>query len=166
MTETAFPPPLEAKPHSEDGPICMHLDARGGAGSVGEASARIWFDFVATLGTKAIVITGTPNGTVPDFFNPHIAASVEHGVPVFILSSNYACDTGPAVSLEAPYDSQTAVVEAGATILRDVNMNCTTEVLEAINRGVAEGYEGPGLNQLLVDQYGIPEGLIPFVPEK
>jgi hypothetical protein len=79
--------------------------------------------------------------------------------------SNYAYDTGPQVDPDAPYELLVDSTKAGATLLRDVNVNGIRKVVNTINVAAAVGKQGPDLNQLIIDKFGVPEGLDPSKQE-
>jgi L-asparaginase/Glu-tRNA(Gln) amidotransferase subunit D len=104
-------------------------------------------------GSKAIVITGFATGTTPSALNPFIAQTVERGVPVFILSDNSADIGGPD---RIVYGVQEEAVQAGATPLKDINVNNRDELAEAIQDAIDKGKAGAELRQVIVDLYGTP----------
>ncbi len=110
-----------------------------------------FFDAIENAGSKALVIEGFASGTTPEVLNPHIARAVGRGVPVFILSNNPGEDHGPQ---RIKYAVHQEAVNAGATVLRDVNVNAAEEVANAIQDAIDAGQTGHELARTLVDRYG------------
>lgn len=112
-----------------------------------------FFDAIEAEGSKALIVTGYATGTTPGALNPFITRTVERGVPVFVLSDNAGEDQGPQ---KIKYTAQQEAVDAGATILRDVNVNAGEEVAYAIQDAIDEGKTGEDLAQALIAIYGTP----------
>lgn len=117
-----------------------------------------FFEAFENTGSKALVITGYASGTTPSILNPFIKGSVERGVPVFVLSNNPGDEKGPQ---RITYGVHQEAVDAGATILRDVNINRGAEVLYAIQDAIDDGKTGQELAQALIDIYGTPGRELP-----
>lgn len=110
-----------------------------------------FFDSIENAGSKAVVITGYASGTTPEVINPFIARTVQRGVPVFVISNNPAEDQGPR---RIKYAVHQEAVDAGATILRGVNINAIEELASAIQDAIDAGKTGPDLTRAIIEQYG------------
>lgn len=110
-----------------------------------------FFDAIENAGLKALVVEGYAAGTTPEALNPFIARTVQRGVPVFVLSNNPGEDHGPQ---RIKYAVHQQAVDAGATILRGVNINAAEEVANAIQDAIDAGKTGQDLAQALIDIYG------------
>lgn len=111
------------------------------------------FDAATAPGTAALILVGYATGTTPTAINPFIKRSVENGVPVIVLSDNRGENTGPQ---RLKYETQVAAVEAGATPLKDINVNGLGEVVSAAREAARSGKAGQELADTLVSQYGTP----------
>ena len=102
---------------------------------------------------NAIIIIAYASGATPDRLNPWIKRIVKRGVPVFIVSDNVGENHGIQ---RLKYATQTAPVEAGATPLRNANVNHLAEVIYVIRQAVHARKEGKELATTLVSVYGSP----------
>jgi L-asparaginase/Glu-tRNA(Gln) amidotransferase subunit D len=118
-----------------------------------ESRAGSLFDVVAESGAAALILIGYATGTTPTVLNPAIKRTVEKDVPVFILSDNKGENRGPQ---RLVYETQVKAVSAGATPLRDVNVNHIAEVIARIKEGAQLGKGGQELTEWLVEEYGTP----------
>lgn len=113
---------------------------------------RKFFEALVHEDTKAVILNSqNANGAVPDTVAPIIRETTERGVPVFVIAGNYGTDHGV---LEIRYDSQRQAAEAGAVLIRDVNVNNLGDVAQSAQAYVNQGLVGTGLNQAIIDQYG------------
>lgn len=125
------------------------------------SDARRAFDISLALKPKAMMIDGYVSGMVPDSFYPLIRESVDLGVSVFVLSTNYA-NTEGAIQ-EVKYESQEAMIKSGAVPIRDVNTNKFEEVRLAIQAGIDRGLRGMELDKAIAEQFGtLPEVMSRF----
>lgn len=115
------------------------------------ATARLNFDAHLKMGPKAIVLLAYATGGTPGTLNPHIRECVEKGIPVFLLSKNYARQTGIQ---GATYGVQTEAIQAGATPIKDVNANRVLDVVSAIQKAATRGLTGDRLDRAIIDQFG------------
>ena len=141
------PAPSEEEPRSLDIAILPTTPALAG----NLAITAEFFDAMEQADSKALIIEGYAAGTTPVALNPFITSTVQRGVPVFILSNNPAEDHGPQ---RIKYATHQEAVDAGATILRGVNINGMEEVANAIQDAIDEGKTGQDLAQALIDIYG------------
>lgn len=114
-------------------------------------NARLNFDVHLKMGPKAIVLLAYATGGTPGTLNPHIRECVGKGIPVFLLSKNYARDTGIQGTT---YGVQTEAIQAGATPIKDVNVNRVLDVVSAIQKAASRGLTGEQLDRAIIDQFG------------
>src|SRR5579871_3470413 len=108
------------------------------------------FDTLENGESKALVLIGFATGTTPTALNPFIKRTVDRGVPVFILSNNPGEESGPK---RIVYGVQQDAVEAGASPLRDVNVNHLPEVLGAIQAEIDSGKFGQELSEAILEKF-------------
>lgn len=100
---------------------------------------------------KALILLSNASGTTPETLNPFIEEFVGKDIPVFLLSRNYARETGIQ---KITYGAQAEAVKAGAIPLKDVNVNGTLRVVDAIQKAASEGLNGKRLNDAIITQFG------------
>lgn len=122
-----------------------------------EKEARFTFDAHLKMDPKAFILLAYATGGTPETFNPHIRELTEKGIPVFLLSNNPGLETGIQ---KLAYEPQLKAVEAGATPLRDVNINRMLEVVNTIQQQIKEGLTGDKLKAAIVAKYGTPEPVL------
>ncbi|OGE19653.1 hypothetical protein A3J19_02000 [Candidatus Daviesbacteria bacterium RIFCSPLOWO2_02_FULL_41_8] len=120
-------------------------------GSIDEA--RMNFEAQSIQKPKAMILLVDATGGSKDILNPFIKEAVDEGTPVFLLSKNYGRNTGIQ---KVAYGTQSDAVEAGATPLRDINVNSTLEVVNVIQAAVDQGLTGSELKVAIVEQFGSP----------
>lgn len=105
-------------------------------------------------GAKAIVLDAYATGTTPEVLNPLIAEfAKEKGVPVFVVSRNPGDKHGIQ---RIVYTVQEEAQNAGATPLRDVNINDADAILSAIQTAIDKGFTGEKLVEEITFQFGTP----------
>ena len=104
----------------------------------------------ATLGTRpdaeAVVLEGYATGATPECINSVIQEYTDKGIPVFVVSSNYARDTGIE---KTSYDSHVKAREAGAIYIQSKNVNHFSDILNAIQDEIDSGKRGAELAQVI-----------------
>lgn len=108
---------------------------------------------VVSSRTAALILNTYACGTTPETLNPSIKRLVEMGIPVVLLADSRGVNHGPQ---ELEYETQVEAVKAGATPLRDVNINGTEQVAATIREAASRGITGQALAKLLVGEYGTP----------
>ncbi len=115
------------------------------------SEARLNFDTHLRMNPKAIVLEVYATGGPPEAMVPFIKDSVQKGVPVFLLSTNYARDTGIQ---QLSYGPQQLAAEAGAIPLRDVNVDRTLDVVAAVQAAANKGLVSKDLEDEIINQFG------------
>lgn len=111
-----------------------------------------FFKAAIDSGSRAVIVTGFANGTVPQGFFPSIEDTVGKGVPVFVISDNRAEDKGPQ---RVKYDVQAQLIGTGASILTNANVNHAWDVADAIQDAIEQGLAGEELNQAVTEVFGV-----------
>lgn len=117
-------------------------------------NARANFDAHLKMDPKAFVLLTSATGSTPQILNPIIRELTEKKIPVFLLSNNPGLETGIQ---KITYEPQLDAVNAGAVPLRDVNVNRTLDVVNAIQQQIKEGLTGDRLKTAIVEKFKTPE---------
>src|ERR1700722_20079736 len=88
-----------------------------------------FFRAAVDCNARAVIVTGFANGTVPEGYFSSIEETVSKGVPVFVISDNRAEDKGPQ---RIKYDVQVQLLDTGAIILSNANVNSAWDVADTI----------------------------------
>lgn len=148
----------EAPPKEQAQPILKDV----GVIQIGENEGRgiiPYLELVASIDQaerpKVVILLGEATGVTPSALNPAIENLTNKGVPVFVVSSAYAEDSGMR---DAPYDTHRNAANAGAIHLRDANARTVvTEVAAAAQNAINEGKLGKELKEAMIERFGSPQ---------
>jgi len=115
------------------------------------SDARLNFDAHLRGNPKALVLLAYATGGTPETLNPFIKEYIEKGIPVFLLSTNYASDKGIQ---KVEYGPNVEAARTGAIPLRDVNSNHVLEVVAAIQEASRQGLAGDELRDAIIVKFG------------
>ena len=102
-------------------------------------------------GSEAVILAAFATGTIPERLIPIIKSTTESGVPVFLLSKNPGDSHG--ILNERKYEAQANAADAGAIVLKTVNVNNAASVLAVISEEISLGNHGKNLGMAIKKRF-------------